>query len=129
MWEPIECNMFRIYEIEMPDWFTEQYFLDHHISLRWAQAFGMPENFTRTQFENFTRLGEKYRYFICWIFEKYSNTKNAFMQSIKTQIENWLSDEQPRYGQPLSEKQFEAASKFCPLYEAKRISARTYWSR
>jgi hypothetical protein len=113
--------------VSIPEWMTEQQYLNDHISLKYALALGMPEDFSETQFYNYCKLGEKYRFFIGWLFAK--KKLNEFNASIKSQIERWLSDPVPRYGSPLTIAQYEAATRYCPLWEAKQISNSVYWNR
>jgi len=127
----VETNLYTIYEIKMPDWMSEEQYLDTHIhvSLKFSSAFySGVYGFSENQFHRFISLSETWQYFIGWLFTKYANTKNSFMLSIKEAVNNWLSSTDQTYKTPLSNKQFEAATKYCPLYEAKKISTRIYWS-
>jgi hypothetical protein len=129
MWEPITVPLYSVRELLIPEWMDENEYLTHHISLKFAFAQGMPNDFSKTEFYNFKELSEKYQYFIGWLFEKFSNTKNSFMTSILNQVKEWLKNENNRYPQPLSIKQFEAATKYCPLYNAKRNANAAYHDR
>lgn len=126
----ITVKKYSVAEITVPDWMNEAEFINRHIELRFADGLGFPVlTASETAFNNFTKIeGEKKRYFICWLLKKYANTKNNFMRSIYDQVTAWLETAAPKYDFPLSVKQYEAAAKFCPLWEAKRINTKTYYS-
>jgi hypothetical protein len=127
-WRNVEADMYKVCEVSIPEWMNEHDYLNNHIQLRFNIAFGMPSDFSRIEFNNFSSLSERYRFFIGWLLKKYPNTKNAFMQSIVSQVRIWLATESNQYPNPLSPNQFQAAAKFCPLYEAEKISNKVYWA-
>jgi hypothetical protein len=114
MWEPITVNLYKIGDVSMPQWMCESEYLSEYIKLKFAIAQGMPLTFNRTQYYNFTRLSEKYQYFITWLFEKHSNTKNEFMLSIVEQVKNWLEAEDHKFDKPLSNRQSFSCLKILP---------------
>jgi len=121
-----DCNIYQTVAkyktctFDMPAWMDEQTFLSNHIQLTFLIGLSgiNPDEIQQPHFYKLIGLGEKWQYFLGWIKTK----KGSFMESIQQQIETWLNDPQPKYPLPLSQKQFEAASKFCPLYNAKSIS-------
>jgi hypothetical protein len=127
MWEPITVDLYSVKEIEIPEWMNETMYLSQHINLKFALAQGMPEYFSQIEYNNFIGLSSQYQYFIGWLIEEFTCTKNQFMASMLEQVKSWLKNEQNQYPKPLSQKQFDAASKYCPLYNAKKISNAVYY--
>lgn len=127
-----DCNIYqtvdkyKVRAVEIPNWMNEQFFLNNYIEYKYIIGLTEfnPDELTEVQYKNLCKLGEKYKFFIGWILKK--NSKNTFINSIQDQIKTWLNNPDNQYGQPLSQRQFEAASKFCPLYEAKQISSYLY---
>lgn len=113
----------------VPDWMTENLWKEYHIDYKYIIGLTdiEPDKLSRTWFDKLRRLNESYRYFIGWVLGK--KTANPFMTSIREQIINWLDDEQSKYGTPLSPKQWEVATRYCPLYKAKQISTSLYYNR
>lgn len=123
-WQPIEVDMFKVVVVPMPEFFTEEVYLRHSIDLRFARAYGMPENISEVEFYNFIRLDGRYQHFLCWLLK--GNTKNSFKLSIREQVKAWLSTERPAHNMPLTQRQYEAVTKFYPSYEYKQISNHVY---
>ena len=124
----VETNMYVIKEIQIPEWMDEGFYLKNHISYKFAIGLGgeFALTLTKVAISNFFTLSEQYQYFIGWLMK--GNTKNSFKLSIREQIINWLNTENNKYRKPLSDTQFSAASKFCPLFEAKQVSNAIYWA-
>lgn len=121
---PIFVNRYKIVETDVPDWMDEQTYLNSHIELKYIQVLTGIENPTQIQFNNLCRLSENYRYFIGWLLER--KKLNDFMQSILNQVMNWLNDPNPQHDRPLSPRQYETATRYCPIYKAKQVSERIY---
>lgn len=127
--QKIEVNLYSVVDVTMPVWMNEADYLQYYIGLRFAQIqYSEIINWDRMQVLNFISLGENYQYFVGWLLTKHKNTKNSFMQSIKENVQDWLNEEQHKYNRPLSDKQFESASKYCPIYKAKQLSTSLYYS-
>lgn len=120
-----KVDMFRVRELELPDWMEERDFMDHHIALKYA--IGLADEtvleMSREMFMNFIELSERKKYWYGWA----KKSKNAFIKSLVEQFDNWLKD--PKFGSPLSQKQWEAGTKYCPLWKAKTISSSLYYQR
>lgn len=130
-WREVQVNRYKVVTVEIPHWMDEKSFLQNHISLKYAVAMTSAEfvgTLTQSQFQKFSQLSEKYQYFIGWLWNKNKKAKkeNQFFKSIESQVWNWLNGN-ATWGLPLSENQWESATRFCPLYEAKQISNSTYW--
>lgn len=126
---PVECSLYKVSDIEIPDWMTEQYYLHNYISYKFscALAYDFVLTLNEDQYNKFKALGEKYQYFIDEYFK--GNTKNPFKISIREQIIAWLNSPYDyKRPTPLSPRQFEAAARYVPLYNAKSISTRAYYS-
>jgi hypothetical protein len=128
-WEPITVKYYKVSEVVLPEWMTEDIYLKEYIKLNFAIAQGMPLQFNSTQYYNYVSLPEKYQYFVSWLLKKHTNTSNEFMRSIVEQVNNWMQAEKNKYDKPLSETQFSYASKYCPLYNAAKNSAKAYYTR
>lgn len=124
---PVSVDRYHVREIAIPDWMDERQYLTDHVRLTYALALGMPDNFTATQYTNFCKLPERYRYFIGWLYGKQKLTK--FDASIKSQVEQWLIDPAPKYATPLTAAQFQAASKYCQTWRGSTISHALYYNR
>ena len=123
----VETDLYRVIEIKMPIWFTEKYYLSNEINLKFSVALGGEQvyNFNETQFKNFNRLGQKLQYWYEWS----KKSKNKFIQSLRNQFNDWLSNEDNKYTSPFSYKQIECAFKFFPHWEADNIATRVYWQK
>lgn len=121
---PITVDRYRIKTVTIPDWMDEATYLARHIELKYIQGLTGIENPTQVQFNNLCRLSENYRYFIGWLLER--KKLNDFMQSILNQVMNWLNDPNPQHDRPLSPRQYEAATRYCPIYKGKQISNNIY---
>lgn len=125
----VECDKYKLCELEIPDWMSENEWKWYEIDYKYTIGLtGLSaDELSEVRFHNLRKLGEKYKYFIGWLMKK--NTKNAYMLSIRDQVISWLDTQENRHAAPLSEKQWEAATRHCPLWEAKSISTRLYYNR
>jgi hypothetical protein len=123
----VEDDLYRVKEVLMPEWFTEQYYLRNYIQLRFARGLGGSQvyGFNRTQFENFIKLGETLQFWFGWS----AKSKSGFVLSLRGQFDQWLANEDNKYNSPLSAKQIDCAYKFCPTWEAKSAAAHIYRSK
>ncbi len=131
--ELVETNLYNEATVNIPDWMSEQYYLNNAIKFHWAMAMtcGWAGTLTKDMFTKLITLDETYQYFIGWLFK--GKTKSTFKLDIRSKVLEWLASDSNQYKQPLSHAQFEAASQYCLLYEAKQISNRlynshSYWS-
>lgn len=124
----VETNLYSETVVNIPDWMTEEYYLNKAIAFHWAIALtgGWAMGLSQKCMTKFLSLEENYTYFIGWLFK--GKTQNQFKLSIRDQVTDWLESESYKYSTPLSPSQFEAASRYCPLYHAKQISNRLYTS-
>lgn len=123
---PIYVNRYKVVEVEIPDWMDERTYLDSHIQLKYIQGLTGIQAPTQIQFNNLCKLSENYRYFIGWLLGR--KKLNDFMKSIFDQVQEWINDPAPKYDRPLSPRQYEAATRYCPIYKAKQVSSRIYRS-
>jgi hypothetical protein len=127
----VEVNRYIRREVVMPEWMAERDYLSMHIKLEFACALAGTQlvcEMTRNQFERFITLGERERYFFGWLVNKNCKARkpNKFNIEIESNFWKWL-DGDVKYQSPLTQRQFDAASKWCPLWEAKSISNRVYY--
>ena len=125
----VSTDLYRVREVNIPDWMTEQYYLNNCIAWKFSSALAHDFiiNLTEHQYNKFKDLSENYQYFIDEYFK--GNTKNPFKLSIRDQITEWLNSPYDyKRPQPLSPKQYEAATRYIPMYNAKSIINRAYWS-
>ncbi len=130
-----DCNiytsvdMYRVREIDIPAWMGEEEYKRENISLKYVLTLtGIdPDTMTKQMYDKVKQLPETWQYFIGWILSKKS--KNNFIQSIQEQVRTWMNESESKYNKPLSIAQWEAATKYCPLYEAKQITNRLYYSQ
>ena len=122
---PTEVDMFRVREVQLPDWMSENEFMEWEIDYKYAIGLAgeCVIEMSREKFMNFKDLSEKKKYWYGWA----KKSKNAFITSLFNQFDQWLED--PKFKSPLSEKQWEYATRYCPLYEAKAISKSLYYQR
>jgi hypothetical protein len=123
----VTVSVYTIKEILLPEWMNESFYINNWIAYKFAIGLGGEFVYTldETAMTNFFKLNEAYQYFIGQYMK--GNTKNPFKISIREQILNWLSVSNNPNKTPLSNKQFEIASKYCRLWEAKCVSNRIYW--
>jgi len=120
-------SKYKVKEISMPTWFEESDYLEHHIALKYAIGLGGEAvlNFTREEFFRFKDLGEKQKFWFGWVQDR--TAKNQFLASLEQQFRAWLRGDS-NHGSPLSQKQWEAALRYCPAYQAKGISTSLYYA-
>ena len=120
---------YKLVTATMPEWMDEQSYRYHHISLKYAVGLcgECVYSMTERAFFRLTSLTEKERFFYGWMRSK--KKLSEFHQSILSQFDAWLEADEQKHRRPLSERQWEAATRYVPLYEAKQISNRLYYSR
>ena len=121
-----KVDMYRVREETIPDWMDERDYMDMHIDLKYSEGLAGSDivmGMSRTKFMNFKELSEKKKYWYGWA----KKSKNSFIGSLVEQFDAWLDD--PKFGSPLSPKQWEAGTKYCPLWKAKQISTSLYYQR
>lgn len=123
---PVEVERYRDCTISMPDWMQESQYLSNHVGLEFAVGLAGTSVYEMNpdQFFRFIDLGERMQYWYGWALKQ----KSAFIQSLLANFQAWLNGEN-EYKSPLSQAQWEAGIKFCPLYKAKQISNKLYYSR
>lgn len=108
----------------LPDWMQEADYLSYEVMFKFAVALSgkCVLDFNRDQFIRFISLNDRMRFWYGWAIRQ----KSPFITSLVDQFNAWLNGES-KHDTPLSPAQFEAGSKFCPLYKAKQISNDTYY--
>lgn len=125
----VETNLYNTCIINIPEWMTEQYYLTNAIKYHWSIALtkGWSVTLNQQQLTKLCSLEEHWEFFVGWLFK--GKTKNVFKLDIREKVMDWLNSEEYKYKTPLSLNQFYIASKFCPLYDAKKISTNLYYSK
>jgi len=111
--------------IEMlPEWMGEVDYLQYEVTLKFSVGLAgkCVLSFNREQFLRFSDLPDRTKYWYGWAQKQ----KSPFIVSLLAQFNAWLNSEN-EFKSPLSPSQFDAGSKFCPLYKAKQISEELYW--
>lgn len=123
---PVTVPKYGVNEQRIPEWMDERDFLDHHIELKYSVGLAGEQvfDFSRFEFFRFSNLSQKQKYWYGWA----SKSKNEFIQSVLNQMKRWLRGE-VEYKYPLTDKQWAAATKYCPLYKADKISNSLYYNR
>jgi hypothetical protein len=124
----MEIPKYFVKSISLPTWVSEQFFLQNYNSLKYAYSLApkFVETLNEDTFTRFSKLDENDQYLIEYIFVK--SAKNDFFASLISQVYQWLNEVRPQNRFPLSQAQAKAASKFCRLYEAKKITTALYWA-
>jgi hypothetical protein len=119
-----EVNKYILRETAMPEWMSEKSFLNYHVKLKFAagQAGNLVYSMSRDVFVRFITLSESRQYWYGWASSK---NRGAFISSLLLQFNEWLSGNS-KHEYPLSHQQWECATKYCPIYKAKKISTRIY---
>lgn len=120
-----EVDLYKKRVVRIPDWMQEQDYLSHEVQLKFSVALAgdCVLSLSREEFNRFTGLSDRLRYWYGWAQKQ----KTPFIASLLDQFNAWLRGE-TGFNSPLSPAQFEAGSKFCPLYKAKKISEKLYYS-
>lgn len=123
----VETNLYKIYTIRIPEWMSENFYLNYNVQFHFLISLTGEWGYSlnKEQFLRVIQLSEVYKYFLGWLFK--GNTKNEFKLKIRENCMTWINGESS-YKLPLSNSQFESASKFCNLYEARKITNRLYYS-
>lgn len=124
----VETALYKTYKITIPEWMDESFYKTNCISFHFFIALVGKWGYTlnEEQLIRVLALNEVYKYFLGWLFK--GNTKSTFKLSIREQCMNWINGGND-YKHPLSSSQFDAAAKFCKLYEARQITTNLYYSR
>lgn len=120
-----EVDLYKKRVERIPSWMQERDYLSREVELKYCVALAgdCVLSFEREQFDRFAQLSDRLRYWYGWA----QNQKSPFIGSLLNQFNAWLNG-QSNHPSPLSPAQFEAGSKFCPLYKAKKISEKLYYS-
>jgi hypothetical protein len=121
-------NKYALGEVEVPDWMTCADYLRHQTEFKWYVGFGGQLTWPRQWFHRITRLGESARYAAIQLLNV-KKFRSPFRMSLRSQLEAWLNDAQPRYGSPFSKRQWEALLDGHTCLAAKRTSNALYWNR
>lgn len=123
----VETQLYSLSKIKIPEWMDEEFYLQYSIKYHYSMCllndFGY--SLTKEQMLKIFQLNEVYKYFFGWLFK--GNTKNKFKLDIRSKCFDWLNGDS-KYELPLSNSQFIAAAKFCPLYEARKLTTALYYS-
>ena len=122
----VEVNKYQERNIQMPLWMGEGDYLLLHVKYKFAVALAgkVVLKFNRDQFFRFVSLNESQMFWYGWAIK----SKSLFLKSMVFQFEQWLN-EKTKFETPLSPKQWEAAYKYCPVYKARQISDKLYYSQ
>lgn len=120
-------SRYKVVIVRMPEWMDEYTFIRHHVALKYAVGLGgdMVYDMGEREFMRFISLNEKQKYWYGWAY----GSKNGFVLSLREQFDKWLSDPNTSHGSPLSPRQWEAGTRYCPLWKAKQISSSLYNNR
>lgn len=123
----VETGLYLLSKVRIPEWMDEVFYLQHlvkfHFTICLLKDWGY--SLTKEQMLRTFELTEEYKYFFGWLFN--CNTKNQFKLDIRLKCLDWLNGDN-KYKLPLSTSQFIVATKFCPLYDAGKITNRLYYS-
>jgi hypothetical protein len=123
--QSIDVPMYKQRTEILPEWMNEADYLRHEVALKFSVALAgkCVLSLSKDAFIRFSDLSDRLKFWYGWA----QNQKSPFIVSLLGQFNAWLNGEN-EYKTPLTPSQFEAGAKFCPLYKAKQISEKLYWS-
>ena len=115
-------------EVDLPDWMTVAEYLHHQTAYKWFIGFGGQPAWPRQWFYRLDGLGETQRYAAVKLLNV-KNFRSPFRQSLRSQLEAWLNDPEPKYESPFSRRQWDALLDGHTCLAAQRTSKALYWTR
>jgi len=122
----VEVDRYFVREEQLPDWMNELDYRRYETKMKFAVALAgkWVLDLPFEEFDRFISLPETQKFWYGWA----RKSKSLFLQSMVFQFEQWLAGK-TKFQTPLSSKQWDAAMKYCPVYKARQISTKLYYSR
>ncbi len=124
----VQADKYAVGEVDLPDWMTVAEYLRHQVAWKWFLGFGGQPTWPRQWFYRLDGLGETQRYAAIKLLNV-KNFRSPFRMSLRSQLEAWLNDPNPKYESPLSRRQWDALLDGHTCIAAQRISKALYWQR
>jgi hypothetical protein len=123
-----EVNLYALGEVEVPDWMTCDEYLSHQTEWKYYCGFGGQLAWPRQWFFRLIKLDESAKYAAMKLLNV-KKFRSSFRMSLRSQLEAWLNDPEPRYQSPFSPRQWEVLLDGHTCLAAKRTAASLYWNR
>jgi hypothetical protein len=122
-WNKVDVPLYRLAEIELPEWMSQEQYLEFLPDISILRKFKLLDC-SESQFTKLRMLPDRWKYFIHWIRKKHNTGRNKFMLDILKHVELWLSNERDIRPKPLTENQWNCATRMCDLHFGDLIAAR-----
>jgi hypothetical protein len=124
----VQESKYAVCEVDLPDWMSPAEYIRHQVAWKWFLGFGGKPTWPRQWFYRLDKLGE-YNRFAAIKLLNVKNFRSPFRMSLRSQLEAWLKDPNPKYESPFSRKQWDAVLDGHTCLAAKRTSQSLYWQR
>ena len=121
-------NKYAVGEVEVPDWMTCAEYLRHQTEFKYYLGFGGQLAWPRQWFFRLIKLGESAKFAAIKLLNV-KKFRSPFRQNMRSQLEAWLNDPEPRYASPFSPRQWECLLDGHTCLDAKRTATNLYWNR
>ena len=122
----VPVTRYTLGEVDLPDWMTCDEYLSRQTDWKWYLGFGGKPGWPRQWFSRLSGLGEAPRVAAIKLLNV-RNFRSPFRMSLRSQLEAWLNDPQPRYASPFSRKQWDAVLDVHTHRAAINTSKALYW--
>ena len=121
-------DKYAVGEVAVPDWMTCAEYLRQQVHFKYYLGFGGQLTWPRQWFYRLMALGEAARYAAIKLLNV-KKFRSPFRMSLRSQLEAWLNDAEPRYKSPFSERQWQALLDGHTCLDARRTANALYWNR
>jgi hypothetical protein len=121
-------DKYAVAEVELPDWMSCAEYLRHQVEFKYYLGFGGQLTWPRQWFFRLVNLGEFARYAAIKLLNV-GKFRSPFRMSLRSQLEAWLNDPNPKYQNPFSPRQWEALLDGHTCLAARRTATNLYWTR
>jgi hypothetical protein len=124
----VSVPKYAVTEMDLPEWMSPNDFLYHQTAWRYFKGFGGQADWPRPWFFRLSKLGEAQKYAAIQLL-KVRKFRSRFRQQLRSQLETWLNEPEPRFPNPFSRKQWNCLLNAHVCLAAKQRSNAIYWSR
>jgi len=118
-WRPCSKPLYTILEVEIPEFMEPAEF--NPITWKYYVRCGGSEELGRRVYERLTSLENGALRLACLQLLNTKSFKSSYRESLKNQLQTWVSDDEPKYKEPFSSKQYMSIVNPYVIKEAKRI--------
>jgi len=129
-WRHVSVARWQVREVELPEWLSPKEWIAEQVAWKYTWGLGVDPEWDEAWQRGLLRMSSEHT-LACVSLLKVKNFRSEFRQSLRTQLETWLTTpfDERKHSDPFSPRQWDCLLTPRLHREAKQISTALYRSR